>query len=417
MIDLGRLRKEFDSIKHRILAKEPSFDIDQLSKLDQEVRMLKTSTEELRKHKNELAKKGAQSFTQALRDEAKALSEQLKKEEQTLQDKEKELIELWSSCPNIPLDDVPNGGKEHNVVTKVYGEKPIFDFTPKNHVELNSTVNWFNFEAATTMSASNFIFYNEPAVHVMYALTQLMIVNNQKHGFTLSSPPFLVNEQALFRASNFPKFKEQVYSIPEDKLYLIPTAEVSLTNLHADTILSQEELPKRMCSWTSCFRREAGGYGAQERGLIRVHQFEKVELYTLCEPEHAAIEQLTMLACAEELLETLGLHYRVSLLAAQDCSFASVKTYDIEVWLPGQQKYYEVSSISNCSDFQARRASIRYKKNLEAKPNLVHTLNGSSLALPRLMVALMETYQKEDGSIILPAKLQNYINLWQPHKK
>jgi seryl-tRNA synthetase len=215
-----------------------------------------------------------------------------------------------------------------------------------------------------------------------------------------------VNEQSLVVASNFPKFKDQVYAVPEDKLYLTPTAEVNLTNVYRDAILAATELPIRMTAWTSCFRREAGGYGAQERGLIRIHQFEKVELVTLCEPEQGEQEQERMLACAEDILQQLGLHYRVSLLAAQDCSFASAKTYDLEVWLPGQGCYYEVSSISNCTDFQARRGLIRFKRSTESKSELVCTLNGSSLALSRLFVALLEVYQNADGSVHIPDVLK-----------
>jgi len=215
-----------------------------------------------------------------------------------------------------------------------------------------------------------------------------------------------VNEKSLIVAGNFPKFKDQVYAMPEDGLYLIPTAEVSLANLYRNQILVADQLPINLTAWTSCFRREAGSYGATERGLIRVHQFEKVELYTICEPEHSHNELERMLACAEDILKQLGLHYRISLLAAQDCSFPSAKTYDIEVWLPGQNAYYEVSSCSNCTDFQARRGLIRYKKTVDDKTHLVHTLNGSSLALPRLMVALMEVYQQKDGSILMPDVLK-----------
>jgi seryl-tRNA synthetase len=207
-------------------------------------------------------------------------------------------------------------------------------------------------------------------------------------------------------ASNFPKFRDQVYAVPEDGLFLTPTSEVNLSNLYRDKILSAEQLPIRMTSWTSCFRREAGGYGATERGLIRIHQFEKLELYTICEPEKSFQELDRMIACAESILKKLDLHYRISLLAAQDCSFPSAKTYDIEVWMPGQGAYYEVSSCSNCTDFQSRRGKIRYKAKEGDKAHLVHTLNASSLALPRLMVALMETYQQADGSIALPEILK-----------
>jgi len=219
-------------------------------------------------------------------------------------------------------------------------------------------------------------------------------------------PSALLNAKSLEVASNFPKFKEQVYALPEDGLYLTPTSEVNLANLYRDKILMADELPIRMTSWTSCFRREAGTYGAHERGLIRIHQFEKVELYSICEPKDSQAEQDRMVACAEDILQQLGLHYRISLLAMQDCSFPSAKTYDIEVWLPGQNAYYEVSSVSNCTDFQARRGLIRFKKSVDQKTQLTHTLNGSSLALPRLMVAIMEVFQQPDGSVQIPEVLK-----------
>jgi len=217
----------------------------------------------------------------------------------------------------------------------------------------------------------------------------------------------------MYNASNLPKFEGDFYEIAGEDLCLIPTAEVNLTNIYANRIFDVNQLPSRMTAWTSCFRREAGTYGSTERGLIRIHQFEKVELYSIVEPEKANDELDFMVSCAENILTQLGLHYRVSLLATQDCSFASSKTFDIEVWLPGQDRYYEVSSCSNCTDFQARRAQIRYRKSAEAKPSLANTLNASSLALPRLMVALMENYQQADGSVTLPKVLTDLMNdLW-----
>ncbi len=294
------------------------------------------------------------------------------------------------------------GFKEANKVVKEVGKKPTFSFPIKNHLELGTALGWIDFERASVIAGSNFALYRGDAVKLLYSLTMLMLRTNMKHGFELILPPYLVNEQSLVVASNFPKFRDQVYSIPEDQLYLSPTSEVNLTNFYRNHIFMASELPKRMTSWTSCFRREAGSYGATERGLIRIHQFEKVELYTLCEPGNARQEQERMLACAEDILGQLGLHYRISLLATQDCSFPSARTFDIEVWLPGQGAYYEVSSASNCTDFQARRGLIRYKKTTDGKTDHVYTLNASSLALPRLMVALMEVYQQEDGSIKLP---------------
>ena len=300
------------------------------------------------------------------------------------------------------MSGIPDGNKEENKVVREWGKKVEFSFPFKNHVELGQLHNWFNFETAAQVAASNFVWYEEQGASVMYALTRLMLKNNRKHGFKMMIPPYLANETTLTVSGNFPKFKEDVFTVTADALYTIPTSEVSLVNKYRDTIVGTDELPIRMTAWSSCFRREAGNYGKMERGLIRIHQFEKVELVSLCKPENSEAELEAMVACAENILQDLGLHYRVSLLAAQDCSFQSAKTYDIEVWLPGQDRYYEVSSASNCTDFQARRGKIRHRKQHGDKTELVHTLNASSLALPRLMVALMEVYQQSDGSIALP---------------
>lgn len=291
-------------------------------------------------------------------------------------------------------------------------KKKQFDFEPKHHVDLNEKLNWFDFKKVTDITGSNFVLYKDMGVKLIYALTRLMIKNNVVYGYKPVMPPLLARKEALVNSGNLPKFAGDFYET-QDELCLIPTAEVSLTNLHAKEILPVDELPLRYAAWTSCFRKEAGGYGATDRGLIRIHQFEKVEIYAITEPEKSNEEHERMLACSKKLLDELGLHYQVSLLAAQDCSFASSKTYDIEVWLPGQKEYYEVSSCSNCTDFQARRAKIRYRGSSVAKPKLVHTLNSSSLALPRLMVALMETYQQADGNIVLPTVLQEAMdNIW-----
>ncbi len=406
MIDLSLLRKDPQTIIALIRRKEPTFDMQKLYDLDVQVRELRSDIEHLRHKKNELAQQAKSGVTPQIRQESIKISTQLKDQEQKLVSLEEVFNSLYLRCPNIPQEDIPLGGKEFNRPVKMVGEKPVFTFSVKNHVELGKINKWFDFEAASVMTGSNFALYRGEAVRLMYSLTMFMLKNNISYGFEPMLPPYLVNETSLEVASNFPKFREQVYALPNDNLFLTPTAEVNLTNFYRKHIFAAQDLPIRMTAWTSCFRREAGTYGAAERGLIRIHQFEKVELYTLCTPQESSQEQERMLACAENILQKLGLHYRVSLLAAQDCSFPSAKTYDIEVWMPGQQAYYEVSSISNCTDFQARRGLIRYRTEQENKPELVHTLNGSSLALPRLMVALMETYQQEDGSIQLPDSIK-----------
>lgn len=406
MIDLGLLREQPERIIGLIKRKDPSFDAQKLYDWDIQLRKLRIEVEELRHKKNDLAKQGKSGVTDELRAQSIKVSKDLKEKEEALEILERDFKMLYLSCPNIPEEDIPVGGKESNKVVKTFGSQKDYGFPLKNHVEIGTELGWLDFDAATRMTGSNFALYKGDGVKLMYALTMFMLKNNIKHGYSPVLPPYLVNEQSLVVASNFPKFKDQVYAVTEDKLYLTPTAEVNLTNMYRDMILAATDLPIRMTAWTSCFRREAGGYGAQERGLIRIHQFEKVELVTLCEPEHAQKEQERMLACAEDILQQLGLHYRISLLAAQDCSFASAKTYDIEVWLPGQKQYYEVSSISNCTDFQARRGAIRFKRSPESKSELVATLNGSSIALSRLFVALLEVYQNPDGSVTIPEILK-----------
>lgn len=405
MIDLVRLRHDPQQVIAILKRKDPSFDGERLAQLDEQVRKIKTVLDTLRSTKNDLAREGQKGIMPELRERSQEISAEIKKQDELLHTIEKEFMELYLRCPNLILDSVPDGGKENNLIVKEWGEKPAFSFTPKNHVELGHQHHWFDFEAGARMSGSHFVVYKGNSVILIYKLMLLMFIHNTRQGYQPVLPPYLVNEKTLEGAGNFPRFKDEVYSIPADSLYVTPTSEVNLTSIYRDHIFMADQLPARMTAWTSCFRREAGTYGAAERGLIRIHQFEKAELYTVCLPEHAQLEQDRMIACAESILQALGLHYRISLLAAQDCSFSSAKTYDIEVWMPGQGDYKEVSSISNCTDFQARRSEIRYKMSQNDKTHFVNTLNGSSLALPRLMVALMETYQQKDGSFAFPSVL------------
>ena len=418
MIDLSFLREHPKKAIELLSKKEPNFNTELLITLDKDFRRLNLEAEELRRQKNELSESGKKGITPELREKSIEIGKNLKAKESDLADVKKAFEDLYLGCPNLPMEDLPIGGKEKNLVVSEFGKKPNFNFVPKNHVELGEKLQWLDFEAAAKMTGSQFALYKNDAAKLVYSLAMLMIQNNLKHGYQLILPPFLVNEQSLVVASNFPKFRDQVYSVeacPEqsrgNNLYLTPTSEVNLTNLYRNHIFTAKDLPVKLTSWTNCFRREAGSYGAHERGLIRIHQFDKVELYTICQPQDAEKEQEKMLNCAQDILKQLDLHYRVSLLATQDCSFASSKTYDIEVWMPGQQAYYEVSSISNCTDFQARRGNIRFRANENAKTELVYTLNASSLAFPRLIVALMETYQKEDGSIELPPILKKF-GIW-----
>jgi seryl-tRNA synthetase len=402
MINLTLLRDDPERIIAKLKRKDPAYDTQRLLELDRQIIALQRHIEQLRQKKNELAEQAKGGVTPEIRQASIDIGKELKEKESELEQLEPLFKDHWMHAPNIADEDVPDGNKESNKVVKTVGEKPVFNFEVKNHLELGNALGWFDFEANAKISGSGFPLYKGDAVRLIYALASFMFKHNTQRGYEPVLPSYLVNERSLEVASNFPKFRDQVYAVTEDKLYLTPTSEVNLTNIYRDHIFAVQELPIRMTSWTSCFRREAGGYGAHERGLIRIHQFEKLELYTICTPEQAAFEHERMINCAEEILIALGLHYRISLLAAQDCSFPSAKTYDIEVWLPGQKQFYEVSSCSNCTDFQARRGQIRYRPTPTHKPELVYTLNASSLALPRLMVALMETYQQADGTIVLP---------------
>jgi seryl-tRNA synthetase len=410
MIDLNKLHDNPDEIIKKLARKDPSFDGNALHNFSRQVRAARIEIDELRKKRNDLSATAKGGLIEEIRQQSISLGQLIKQKEDALTELEQKFKTVYLSAPNIPYDDIPDGGKEANKVVKEFGKKPVFNFEPANHVDLGEKLGWFDFKKAAKMTGSNFAFYQKDAVKLIYALGMFMLKNNIKHGYEPVLPPHMINEKSLIVSGNFPKFKDQVYAVPADNLYLTPTSEVNIANMYTDHIFEMDELPLRMTAFTSCFRREAGTYGSAERGLIRIHQFEKVELYTICEPEYSGTELDRMIACAENILQALDLHYRISLLAAQDCSFQSAKTYDIEVWLPGQKQYYEVSSASNCTDFQARRGLMRYRKN--GKNCLVHTLNASSLALPRLIVALMEVYQQQDGAIILPDILKTE-GIWQ----
>ena len=406
MIDLSLLRKSPNEITEALKKKDPAFNVQKLKELDELFRKQSLEVESLRKQKNDLAVQAKSGITDEIRTQSIEVGKQLKALEEQLSDTEAQFKESYISCPNMMHEDVPAGNKESNKVVREIGSKPTFSFDVKNHVELGTRLGWLDFEGAVRMTGSNFALYRADAVKLLYSLTMLMMKNNIKHGFDPILPPYLVNQKSLEVVGQLPKFRDGVYKVENEDLYLTPTAEVNLTNLYRDHIFQEHEMPKRLTAWTSCFRREAGGYGNQERGLIRIHEFEKIELFSIVRPEESYDELERMIACGEDILKQLGLHYRVSLLAAQDSSFQSAKTYDIEVWMPGQKAYYEVSSASNCTDFQSRRGQIRYR-NAAGKTEFAHTLNASSLALPRLMVALMETYQQADGSIKLPEVITN----------
>src|SRR5438445_6271631 len=319
--------------------------------------------------------------------------------------------------PNLPHESVKVGKTaEDNPVVRTSGEKPVHAFKPKSHVELCEKLKLVDFTRAAKISGSGFVLYTHWGAKLERALIQFMLdLHTKEHGYTEVSPPFMVGPQCLEGAGQFPKFKDQYYGVAEGDdagklghLYLIPTAETPVANIHREEILPEKQLPICYCAYTPCFRGEAGAAGVGTRGMIRVHQFDKVELIKLVKPEHGYDELEKMVANAEKVLQLLGLHYRVLLLCTGDMGFASAKTYDIEVWAPGQGQYLEVSSCSNCEDFQARRMNLRFK-TATGENKFPHILNGSGTALARLFVALVETCQQADGSVVVPAPLQPYL--------
>ena len=358
---------------------------------------------------------------QAMKDKDSARADALKAEVAALKDQ----MAIWEADernavaaleeallkePNTPLAETPVGKDEHdNIETRVFGEKPAMDFAPKEHFELGEALGLMDFDVAAKMSGARFVVLKGLLARMERALMQLMLdLHTDEHGYMEVDPPLLVRDEAMFGTAQLPKFRDDQFAAG-DGYWLIPTAEVPLTNLVRESILDEKQLPMRMTAGTACFRAEAGSAGRDTRGMIRQHQFHKVELVSITTPEQSLAEHERMTACAEEVLKRLGLHYRVVTLCTGDMGFASQKTYDIEVWLPGQGKFREISSCSVCGDFQARRMNTRYRPADSKQTRFVHTLNGSGVAVGRALVAVLENYQQADGSIIVPEALRKYM--------
>lgn len=417
MLDMKLLRKDPVAIETRLKSKDLSIDLNLILALDEEVRHLKTKGEELKSRRNLLSKeigekKRAGIDTSEQMKEVGSLGDETESFDRELAEKEKKLDDLCARLPNLPSSEIKvSHNVEDNVIKRVSGEKSRFSFNAKNHVELNEKLHLFDFKRAAKTSGSGWPAYCGNGAKLEWALINYMLDFHQENGFQFWLPPLLVRPEIAYGAAQLPKFEQQLFKIHDDDyhLYIIPTSEMALMGLHYDEILDGEKLPLKYVSYTPCFRREAGGLGAQERGLIRMHQFNKVEMFAFTTPEQSEQIFQEMLKSAETLLAGLGLHFRTAELVTGDMSFAAAKTFDIEVWLPGQNRYYEVSSVSHCTDFQARRSQTRYKIKQE-KPELCHTLNGSGLATSRLMVALLENNQREDGSVEIPLVLHKYLN-------
>lgn len=411
MLDLNWVAKNFDTVVARLAARSGTLDLSRFKDLFAQRKALFVELEANQAKKNkaqELMKTDASKRAE-LGPEMKALGQVIKDMEVRLKAIEDEIAPLMMNTPNVPHESVPVGASEHdNKIDRTWGEKPTFTFTPKQHFELGEKLGMLDFERAAKVSGSRFAFSKGALARLERALTAFMIDEHSKKGYLEILPPYLVSRQSMTGTGQLPKFEADAFKTAgENELFLIPTAEVPVTNYHADEIL--EAMPVKYCAFSPCFRAEAGSAGRDTRGLIRMHQFHKVELVMFSKPDEsmAALEQLTRDAAS--ILEKLGLHHRVMLLCTADMGFASTKTYDLEVWLPGQNAYREISSCSCFSDFQARRAKIRFRPAPGEKPQLVHTLNGSGLAVGRTVVAILENYQREDGTVKLPEVLVPYM--------
>lgn len=418
MLDLKLIREKPEWVKERLRTRGKEYSIDEILELDKRRRELIKKVENLRflrkensKKIGELKKLGEEHQVKLLSEEVKNLGEELKVLEEELKEVENKIFYHLSLLPNIPHESTPIGKDEtENVVVKIWGEPKKFDFEPKPHWEIGEKLGILDFERAAKLAGSRFVVYWEEGALLERALINFMLdLHSKKHNYKEVLPPFIVNDLTMFGTGQLPKFKDDLFKLENWNYYLVPTAEVPLTNLHRDEILPEEVLPLYYTAYTPCFRAEAGAYGKDVRGIIRQHQFNKVELVKIVVPETSYEELESLLLDAEEVLQLLELHYRVVLLCTGDLGYASSKTYDIEVWVPGQKRYIEISSCSNCEDFQARRANLRYRPKGGGKPRYVHTLNGSGLAVGRTVMAILENYQQEDGSVIIPRVLRPYM--------
>jgi seryl-tRNA synthetase len=421
MLDLRYVADHVEEVRAALLRRGPGAadSLTPIAELSQKRRELILAVEKKAAARNAAndamakADKKSPEFAEK-RDELKRLGAEIKESESALADVESKIQNLLAVVPNVLDPSVPDGkSEEDNVVLRTYGEKPSMSFTPKAHWDIGTALGILDFDRATKLSGSRFTVLFGAAARLERALISFMLdLHTREQGYTEVLPPFLVKDSALYGTGQLPKFEEDLFkthkSDPERSfdLYLIPTAEVPVTNLHADEILDGAALPIAYAAFTPCFRAEAGSHGKDVRGLIRQHQFDKVELVRFSTPEASAEQHELLTSHAEEVLKRLGLHYRVVALCAGDMGAISQKTYDIEVWLPGQQLYREISSCSNFGDYQARRAQIRYRPEPKAKPRLVHTLNGSALAVGRTVIAILEQYQQADGSVVVPEVLR-----------
>ncbi len=417
MLDLKLIRENPDKVREAIKNKREKTDLDLILNLDEQRRKILVEADRLKQKRNEYSKLIAQLIKERKKTdkeitEMKTVSDKISILDQNLRDVEKQLEHWLLRVPNVPHSSVPVGQDEGaNQLVREWGEIKKFNFKPLPHWELGQILGILDFPRASKISGSGFILFTGKGALLERALINFMLdLHTQKHGYKEIFPPFLVNRDSMTGTGQLPKLEEDMYLLEKDDYFLIPTAEVPLTNLHRQEVLKAEDLPIFYAAYTACFRREAGTYGQETKGMIRVHQFDKVELVKIVEPQNSYTELEELLQNAEEVLQLLGLPYRVRLLCTGDLSFAAAKCYDIEVWAPGVEKYLEVSSNSNFEDFQARRIGIKYKPTPNSKPEFVHTLNGSGVALPRTVIGILENYQTSKGTVIIPEVLRPYMH-------
>ncbi len=416
MLDLKFILENKEFVAQKMAARGLGFNLDEFVSLADERKATMKKVEDLRARKNKASdeiaglRKAGQDIAPLVA-EMKEVGQEIDRLEEELRRLDERLHEVLLRLPNLPHESVPEGKSSgDNIEVRRFGDKPHFSFPVQPHWEVGRKLGILDFERAAKIAGSRFVVYRGWGARLERALINFMLdIHTKERGYTEILPPFIANAESLTGTGNLPKFERDLFKLRGRRWYLIPTAEVPLTNLYRGEILEASELPQRLVAYTPCFRSEAGSYGKDIRGLIRQHQFNKVELMTFSLPEKSFDELEKMTVDAEEVLKRLGLHYRVVVLCTADLGFAGAKTYDLEIWLPYQKKYREISSVTNCTDFQARRANIRFRREPKAKPEFVHTLNGSGVAIGRTVSALLEAYQQEDGSVIIPEALRPYM--------
>ncbi|MBP1710411.1 MAG: seryl-tRNA synthetase [Deltaproteobacteria bacterium] len=416
MLDIKYLRQNIDLVRKKMDERGQKIDFDRFLGLEAKRRDILQAVESLRNERNSVSKqvgelKKKKEDASTLIEKMGDVSARIKEYDENLRVTEEELNAFVMIVPNIQHESVPQGsGSEDNTIVRTWGEKPVFNFEPKQHFDLGENLNILDFARGAKITGARFTLYRGAGAQLERAITNFMLdLHTGNHGYTEVFTPFMVNAESMTGTGQLPKFKEDLFKIEGMEYYLIPTAEVPVTNIYRDEILEEEKLPIYFVAYSACFRAEAGSYGKDTRGLIRQHQFNKVEMVKFSKPESSYDELEKLTANAEEVLKKLGIAYRTVCLCTADLGFSSAKTYDVEAWLPGQNTYREISSCSNFEDFQARRAAIRYRRKDNGKVEFVHTLNGSGLAVGRTVVAVMENYQQADGSIIIPEALRPYM--------